>query len=161
MSNNYVYFMRDINTKEIKIGQSYDPENRIKAVSSTEKRELILLRVVPAPSLEKLLHYKFHKDRIQGEWFHPSEELLLLLEKKNIAAEVMFPELIEEAKKTLKAFILKERTEGLMRIMSPYEEPEYFKYPIAPVARWNAYYKIAIWFVNLVIEIDSRLLFWV
>lgn len=73
---NYVYFVRNPKTREIKIGQSEDVRRRLKELSTKEKCSLELLGVVEAPLIEKELHSMFSETRLHGEWFSPSVELL-------------------------------------------------------------------------------------
>lgn len=152
-----MYFIQDVVTKEIKIGQSKNPEQRLKDIASSEKRKVIILRYVPAPSLEKMLHSYFSADRIQGEWFYPSDKLIELIKTPNISAVVMYPELIEEAAKSLKiqtAQYIKDSIESYLR---PYPKTDYFNYPISSTERYNRYYWWGIKLVRLIVKIDSTI----
>lgn len=75
MANNYVYFIRNPKTKEIKIGRTKDPKSRIAKLSSGEHCKLELLGLVEAPDLEKELHARFGNIRNRGEWFQDTREL--------------------------------------------------------------------------------------
>lgn len=70
----YVYFISD-NLGHIKIGIAKDPSERKKDLQTANpmKLQIIFLMHVNdynhARILEKELHEKFKKDRLQGEWF--------------------------------------------------------------------------------------------
>ena len=71
-----VYLIKDCKTKYIKIGLAKNPTIRIKDLTkekqncSPEKVELKLLCCFPCnQKYEKILHEKFMKKNIQGEWF--------------------------------------------------------------------------------------------
>lgn len=76
MKTNYVYFVRNPKTREIKIGQSEDVPRRLKELVRAEQCELELLATVEAPLVEKELHKRFDVARTRGEWFTPNTDLL-------------------------------------------------------------------------------------
>ncbi len=75
MANNFVYFMWDNDTGQIKIGQSKNPESRLRDIRA-ERPNTELLTYLPDHSLERELHIRFSGLRMDGEWFKPSSELL-------------------------------------------------------------------------------------
>lgn len=81
----YVYFMRaTAGTGAIKIGCSIWPEGRVVSCSSWSPLPLeIIARSLGDKSVEALLHGYFTASRSHNEWFHPSEELLSLIDKIN------------------------------------------------------------------------------
>lgn len=153
-SNNYVYFMRNEVSGRIKIGQSIDPERRRREVAIREKCPIKLLRVIPAPSLEKMLHEYLSEDRISGEWFEPSDFLLTLIQTDNVIAAVMYPQLVEEARRDFRVQQLEYIRDTAKRLLTPYRRVEYYEYPISRVTRWNNYYKLAIKLVDTAVHID-------
>lgn len=72
-----LYFARSLLGGElIKIGISRDVPRRLAALSAEP------IAVAEGKGyLEKLIHDKFKESRVHGEWFHPTEELLKLIEK--------------------------------------------------------------------------------
>jgi len=71
----FVYFMKAETTGLIKIGISFDPENRRRALESSEP--LVLLAYMSGTvETERELHTRFSKLRAHGEWYNPGTELL-------------------------------------------------------------------------------------
>jgi hypothetical protein len=69
----YVYFAGS--DQEVKIGLAYDPLRRTLAMR-TIRPNIELFGYIPGDrEAEKLLHQRFSKDRIIGEWFHFTPEL--------------------------------------------------------------------------------------
>ena len=79
---NYVYIVEAESTNRVKIGFSKNPERRIKDLNggSPVALHLLCLLKVASPSAEKLLHRLFEKDRIKGEWFRKSDQIMHLIE---------------------------------------------------------------------------------
>lgn len=70
-----VYFITD--KKNIKIGYSKNPNKRIKQLNTGNAKKLILIGYVNGDkNKEKELHCQFSQDRLNGEWFSPSNEIL-------------------------------------------------------------------------------------
>lgn len=75
----FLYFMKNQDGL-IKIGISQDPDKRRKQLQSVMKDQIELIKVLPFPNYERLLHKKFidynayYKDQI--EWFHPYPDLI-------------------------------------------------------------------------------------
>lgn len=72
----YVYFIQSGSKRgPIKIGKSINPEKRLKELQTGSHKELRLIAKIPCSSdthafhLEKMLHMRFKKFRINGEWF--------------------------------------------------------------------------------------------
>lgn len=77
----FVYFMRRTDGL-IKIGYSYDPKKRLFQVRAQCKQQVdILATVQGAKKLEGDLHKKYAADRVEGEWFAESPELLAEIER--------------------------------------------------------------------------------
>lgn len=67
----FVYFARRASDGAIKIGWSHDPTARTKTLGAE------LLNSIPGSRrLEQDLHARFDADRLDGEWFRPSADLL-------------------------------------------------------------------------------------
>jgi hypothetical protein len=65
-----IYFVEVERTGEIKVGFSTDVEKRIKSLSTASPYPLRLLIAVPGSfAEEKLIHYAFSSERLNGEWF--------------------------------------------------------------------------------------------
>jgi hypothetical protein len=74
-----VYFMRNRDGL-IKIGRSYNPEARLKAIGANVPG-VELLGTMPNGNREKEFHRRFAAYRAYGEWFHPAHPILALLEE--------------------------------------------------------------------------------
>lgn len=70
----YVYFIQK-GYGSFKIGVSVDPEKRLSALQTANHAELFLIAKFPfssrseAMQVEKSLHRKFARFRLEGEWF--------------------------------------------------------------------------------------------
>ncbi|MGA2177319.1 MAG: GIY-YIG nuclease family protein [Verrucomicrobiota bacterium] len=71
-----VYFIENNNTERIKIGVSTDPEKRRSELQTGSADPLRLIGSIPGGlHLESKLHSDFAHLRLQGEWFHATQEL--------------------------------------------------------------------------------------
>ena len=92
---NYVYFIRAMESGNIKIGYTYDPADRLKDLQVGSSEELKYMFVVPvsceevAKSLEYEFHTKFAHLNIRGEWFEPDKELIEFVEKAELLSKVV------------------------------------------------------------------------
>lgn len=67
--------------RRIKIGIASDVKTRLGTMHVNSPYPLRLLKLVPgAAALEKGLHQRFADDRLTGEWFRRSQELLSVIE---------------------------------------------------------------------------------
>jgi hypothetical protein len=65
-----VYFIRDAERPEVKIGYSYSPTTRMKALQHGHPRPLQLLKTLYGYRAEEAaLHRQFKEYRLHGEWF--------------------------------------------------------------------------------------------
>lgn len=72
-----IYFIENLFNSEIKIGVSSDIDTRLKQISSDIKSPVKLIKLINGDEQkEKELHNRFSRDRVHGEWFKPSNELL-------------------------------------------------------------------------------------
>lgn len=73
----YIYFIENLFNSEIKLGVSSDIDTRLKQISSDIKSPVKLIKLINGDEQkEKELHKRFSNDRVHGEWFKPSDELL-------------------------------------------------------------------------------------
>ena len=73
----YVYFIQCGKTGPIKIGYANDVKARLATLQTASPFDLRLLATIKGrPSLERQLHNRFAGDRLRGEWFLPTSELL-------------------------------------------------------------------------------------
>lgn len=81
-----VYFILAPKANVVKIGRSVDPDERLKALqtSNAERLEIVLLLPHRAPFEEDQLHWRFRKHHQQGEWFDYSTELRLFVARKRL-----------------------------------------------------------------------------
>jgi len=70
----FIYLMRNNTNGFFKIGFSKSPSYRETTLQSQEPDITLIFQMLGGPSLEKVLHQKFRKQRIRGEWFRLSEE---------------------------------------------------------------------------------------
>jgi len=88
-----VYFIQATNSKAIKIGVSVDVKRRMTDLSAYSWEPLTLLGWISSSDMsEAEAHERFVKDRIKGEWFSPSDDLLGFIEtscKKGYPAPVI------------------------------------------------------------------------
>lgn len=75
-----VYFIFAAASGLIKIGIAQDVTTRLRALQGATGDRLHLLTDIPGGrELEQRLHHRFSADRVRGEWFRPSAELLTLI----------------------------------------------------------------------------------
>ncbi len=81
-ATNYIYFMRDLKTGLMKIGQSWNPKLRARQISTREGKKIQIVAVFHDPDFiwERRLHDFFFRSRVYREWFEPHDELLALIE---------------------------------------------------------------------------------
>jgi hypothetical protein len=79
MVNNWTYFIIDPETGNIKIGRSYNPQNRLSGIRVTHPGADILA-TLPDHSLERELHKRFQHLNVEGEWFSPGDDLIDFIE---------------------------------------------------------------------------------
>lgn len=87
----YVYFLKPVGMDgPIKIGSSIYPKSRLDQLQSWTWLELELVaESVGGIEAERLFQKRFQKDRIRGEWFSASDELLRCIEKINSGIEAI------------------------------------------------------------------------
>lgn len=78
----YIYFILNYDSQAVKIGIAKNVKRRLASLQTSSPSELELLGTIKAMSvndareIEKLLHERFDRDRIRGEWFKANVELL-------------------------------------------------------------------------------------
>jgi hypothetical protein len=73
----FVYFAKVANGNRLKIGLSRDPRTRVKILSIGSPVKLVLYYARPGDrQMETRLHRRFAADRLHGEWFRVSEDIL-------------------------------------------------------------------------------------
>lgn len=76
-----IYFIQRESDAAIKIGYSEDVPTRLGVLRSTGNGRLSLLCAIEGDMvIEKQLHMKFNEDRIEGEWYEPSEVLVAYID---------------------------------------------------------------------------------
>ncbi len=74
----FVYFIQAGRKGPIKIGVAKDPSARFFDIQAACPLKLKIIGVMPGKRcLEADLHRRFRPQRLRGEWFHPSDELIL------------------------------------------------------------------------------------
>lgn len=78
----YIYFILNYDSQAVKIGIAKNVKRRLASLQTSSPSKLELLGIIKTKSvnnarkIEKLLHEKFAKNRIRGEWFKANVELL-------------------------------------------------------------------------------------
>jgi hypothetical protein len=78
----FVYLIQNEHNHLIKIGVSKNPYRRIRQLQTGNDsilRLLGIIKVEDAFSVERLLHTRYAKDRVSGEWFSVSESEIRIL----------------------------------------------------------------------------------
>jgi hypothetical protein len=76
----YVYFIQHGVSGSIKIGFTRDVRSRTSTLQTAAPFGLKVLGQTPGTmTTEAKLHHEFRKDRLNGEWFHPSVALLAFI----------------------------------------------------------------------------------
>lgn len=87
MSTEWVYFVLDRWSRAVKIGCSYQPERRLKALQTAHPNELKLLFVIDAAECSEAdFHERFAAAHLRGEWFEVKGELREFIEERLRAA---------------------------------------------------------------------------
>lgn len=87
-----VYFIRNDRTSSIKIGVAADPRKRVSELQTGSDGSLELIHTEPGGAArERELHARFSEDRIQGEWFRASEDLVEYLDRGDPAQDISRP----------------------------------------------------------------------
>jgi hypothetical protein len=77
-----VYFVRARTLNLIKIGFSANPPKRLAALKTACPDDLELLNIIPGgQNLEQSIHRRFSAQRVRGEWFTPTVEMMALIEE--------------------------------------------------------------------------------
>jgi Meiotically up-regulated gene 113 len=76
-----IYFIQNERTRLIKIGFSGDVYGRMRALQNETPDHLDLLAITNGDREEEIrFHKQFAVDRVTGEWFRPSDQLLAIIE---------------------------------------------------------------------------------
>lgn len=78
----YVYAIQD-GSGNIKIGKSVNPHQRMNSLQTSHATKLVMLGYClnQLPLEEKALHKRLKKDRLEGEWFKPSVDVMLVVKE--------------------------------------------------------------------------------
>lgn len=71
-----VYFIQGQQTRLVKIGQAADPAKRFVELQVGSAEWLVCLGVDPGAMNDAIYHTRFGRDRVHGEWFTPSPDLM-------------------------------------------------------------------------------------
>ncbi len=78
LAKGQVYFVRD--GRAVKIGWALNGKERIKLLQTGNPRGLTLLGAIKGPiTLERALHKHFKRNRIRGEWFTATKNLVAVI----------------------------------------------------------------------------------
>lgn len=84
LGQHHIYFIQeDAGKGPIKIGESKNIEQRIRAIQTQVPHEINVLAIIPNGNSEKekKLHDRFNAHRIVGEWFAACDEIYSIIEK--------------------------------------------------------------------------------
>jgi len=136
-----VYFiqMLDDNLNPIKIGKSGEPKIRFEQALNHSPYPLSFLGVAEDVD-ESVLHTQFKEQRLEGEWFTPSEELLTYIRENCIEADFsskrttvhierydVVKEMCDYYNLNLKEFIDKVLKRYVLKYANEYISNQYFK----------------------------------
>src|SRR5262245_59024328 len=72
-----VYFLLAERAGALKIGHAQDAAHRVIELQVASPEPLVLIGTLPGgPALEKRLHEQFRAERLRGEWFRATAEVL-------------------------------------------------------------------------------------
>lgn len=97
MANNWVYFIYDPATKQVKIGQSWNPVQRLTSIKGHGHNKAEIIAIIPAHSVERELHELFASHRQEGEWFELSDELREYIQETQKLPPIIIKEVTETA----------------------------------------------------------------
>ena len=84
--NSYVYFIQEGTTGKIKIGYSSNPHERLKSHQTSNSSTLRILGIIEGNiESEQLIHKRFEKFKVTGEWFEPVDSLLTFIENSKMS----------------------------------------------------------------------------
>lgn len=106
-----VYFIRDAERPEVKIGYSYSPTTRMKALQHNHPRPLQLLKTIYGFRAEEAaLHRKFKQYRLHGEWFQLSDELVRFIGRRRPVKVPPRKPLMEVLRDTIRDMLAAKKT---------------------------------------------------
>lgn len=75
-----VYFVRDGGLGYVKIGWAKSVASRVRSLQTSHANRLVILREIDDVdrTLESRLHHRFREQRVRGEWFEFSPEMLTI-----------------------------------------------------------------------------------
>lgn len=79
----WVYFVLAVGSERIKIGKSTNIRARLAGMKTDCPHELLPLVVMPCgdpDEMEKMLHWSLDEDRVRGEWFDFSDQVIAMME---------------------------------------------------------------------------------
>jgi hypothetical protein len=79
MGDTLTYFMQSSKGGPVKIGKSSSFEQRLRTIAAVNPEGVVVLGVIHGDA-EAILHAKFRKQRLRGEWFFPSQKLLRFIQ---------------------------------------------------------------------------------
>lgn len=80
VTNPSVYFIQAIAGGPVKIGRSITPTERLSSLQTGNPMPLRIIATIPGGAFaERALHRAFADDRVKGEWFSPSRELMAFI----------------------------------------------------------------------------------
>lgn len=84
----YVYLMKCNNTGLHKIGRSINPSSRERTIlSQSSSITIVFISPITSITTEKILHKRFSRKRIRGEWFDLNTEDISIIKNYNYSNE--------------------------------------------------------------------------
>lgn len=91
--SSFVYFITD--GEAIKIGKANNPKSRLSGLQTSHHKPLRILGLLPGDErLEGMLHGRFRKYHIRGEWFHDSSAIRTFIRKHATNGEALPTDLV-------------------------------------------------------------------
>ena len=86
-----IYAIQSVDGGPIKFGVSGSPEARLAELQTGNPAQLILIAYAAVHAqYEKLIHYHLREERLQGEWFKPTDKALAVVD--SLRRQVCHPE---------------------------------------------------------------------
>lgn len=83
LNKGYIYFIVDYDKKEVKIGYSKHPQQRLKEIKTSNPGKLILAKVIPGTRMDERKYHKvFCHSKLRREWFTLSPDIEEFLNRK-------------------------------------------------------------------------------
>lgn len=126
----FVYFIQGTVSKNIKIGVSRSPKDRIQSIQNHSGESVRLIGTIRGGrELEHIIHKKFDSLRLHGEWFRPEINLIEYI-RENINRTIKSKKISKPAKdESIYIDLLKREVRLIKNSLFKYKEPKRYLSP--------------------------------